>query len=79
MWVRLRELPPPNRMGPRPGMAAFHREYLWQRCRRGVKVSSGLMAEIQPLGCLRGYAGLAREPNQRVRTSSIPRGRTSSA
>jgi hypothetical protein len=33
---RLCELPPRNGIAPRPGMPAFHREYLWQRWTEGV-------------------------------------------
>ncbi|MDX6484255.1 MAG: hypothetical protein QOE95_2026, partial [Gaiellaceae bacterium] len=59
-WIRLRELPERNRMAPRPGMPEFYREYLWQRWTEGCHSVKRLMAEIQPLGYVGGYAGLAK-------------------
>ena len=59
-WIRLRELPTRNPMAPQPGMPAFYREYLWQRWTEGCQSVKRLMAEIQPLGYVGGYAGLAK-------------------
>ncbi|MEP7305206.1 MAG: ISL3 family transposase [Acidobacteriota bacterium] len=59
-WIRLRELPVRNRMAPRPGMPEFYREYLWRRWTAGCQSVKRLMAEIQPLGYVGGYAGLAK-------------------
>jgi hypothetical protein len=59
-WIRLRELPFRNRMEPRPGMPEFCREYLWRRWTEGCQSVKRLMAEIQQLGYVGGYAGLAK-------------------
>jgi transposase len=59
-WIRLRELPRRARMEPRPGMPEFYREYLWRRWTEGCRSVKRLMAEIQPLGYVGGYAGLAK-------------------
>ncbi|MEP7309370.1 MAG: ISL3 family transposase [Acidobacteriota bacterium] len=59
-WTRLRELPFRNRMEPRVGMPEFYREYLWRRWTEGCQSVKRLMAEIQPLGYVGGYAGLAK-------------------
>src|SRR4051794_5758462 len=47
-------------MEPRPGMPEFYREYLWRRWTEGCQSVKRLMAEIQPLGYVGGYAGLAK-------------------
>jgi hypothetical protein len=47
-------------MEPRVGMAAFYREYLLQRWAEGCQNVRELMAEIETLGCVGSYAGLAR-------------------
>jgi transposase len=59
-WVRLEDLPERNRMEPRVGMAAFYREYLIQRWAEGCQSVRLLMAEIETLGYVGGYASLAR-------------------
>jgi hypothetical protein len=59
-WVHLTELPIRNRMAPRPGMPAFYREYLQRRWAEGCQSGRVLMAEIQPLGYVGGYTGLAK-------------------
>jgi hypothetical protein len=59
-WVRLEELPERNRMEPRVGMAAFYREYLTRRWAEGCQSVRLLMAEIETLGYVGSYAGLAR-------------------
>jgi transposase len=59
-WIRVRELPRRARMAPRPGMPEFYREYLWRRWTEGCRSVKRLMAEIQPLGYVGGYAGLAK-------------------
>ena len=59
-WIRLTELPTRNRMAPRPGMPDFYREYLQRRWTEGCQSARMLMAEIQPLGYVGGYAGLAK-------------------
>ena len=59
-WMRLSELPTRNRMAPRPGMPDFYREYLQRRWAEGCQSARILMAEIQPLGYVGGYAGLAK-------------------
>jgi hypothetical protein len=41
-------------------MAAFYREYLVRRWAEGCRSGRLLMAEIEPLGYIGGYAGLAR-------------------
>jgi transposase len=59
-WIRLEDLPERNRMDPRVGMAAFYREYLVRRWAEGCCSVRLLMAEIEPLGYVGSYAGLAR-------------------
>lgn len=59
-WIRLSELPTRNRMAPRPGMPDFYREYLRRRWAEGCQSGRRLMAEIQPLGYVGCYAGLAK-------------------
>jgi hypothetical protein len=51
-----------NAIAWRPARACrrFFREYLWQRWTEGCHSVKRLMAEIQPLGYLGGYAGLAK-------------------
>ena len=56
----LEDLPERNRMEPRVGMAAFYREYLIRRWAEGCQSVRLLMAEIEPLGYVGSYAGLAR-------------------
>ena len=41
-------------------MPEFYREYLWRRWTEGCQSVKRLMAEIQPLGYVGGYAGLAK-------------------
>jgi hypothetical protein len=41
-------------------MPEFYREYLWRRWTEGCRSVKRLMAEIQPLGYVGGYAGLAK-------------------
>jgi transposase len=59
-WIRLEELPERNRMEPRVGMAAFYEEYLIRRWAEGNQSVRLLMAEIETLGYVGSYAGLAR-------------------
>jgi hypothetical protein len=59
-WIRLEDLPERNRMEPRVGMARFYREYLVRRWAEGCRSVRLLMAEIEPLGDIGGYARLVR-------------------
>jgi hypothetical protein len=59
-WIRLEDLPERNRMEPRVGMAAFYREYLMRRWAEGCQSVRMPMAEIETLGYVGCYAGLAR-------------------
>jgi hypothetical protein len=67
MWIRLRELPPRNRMAPRPGMPAFYREYLWQRWTEGCQSVKRLMAEI-PISPLRHRRAIENGSDRRPTT-----------
>jgi transposase len=59
-WIRLSDLPMRNRMAPRPGMPEFYREYLQRRWTEGCQSARVLMAEIQTLGYIGCYGGLAK-------------------
>jgi transposase len=59
-WIRLNDLPERNRMDPRVGMAEFYREYLLRRWTEGCQIGRVLMGEIQTLGYVGSYAGLAK-------------------
>ena len=59
-WLRASELPPRKRMAPRPGMPDFYREHLRRRWTEGCQDGRRLMAEIQALGFVGCYSGLAR-------------------
>lgn len=59
-WMRVSELPPRKRMAPRPGMPDFYREYLRRRWTEGCQSGRRLMAEIQTLGFVGCYSGLAK-------------------
>jgi transposase len=59
-WWRLSERPPRKRIAPRPGMPAFYHDYLQQRWTEGCRSGRLLMAEIQALGYVGRYAGLAK-------------------
>ena len=59
-WWRVSELPPRKRMAPRPGMPAFYHDYLQRRWTEGCRSGRVLMAEIQALGYVGGYTGLAK-------------------
>lgn len=59
-WLPLTELPTRSEMAPRAGMPAFYREYLQRRWTEGCQSGRRLMAEIQTLGYVGGYAGLAK-------------------
>ena len=58
--ARLDALPERNRMEPRVGMPEFYRAYLMRRWVEGCQSVRVLMAEIQTLGYLGCYGGLAR-------------------
>jgi transposase len=59
-WIRLGDAPSRGRMTPQPGMPAFYRDYLQRRWTDGCQSARRLMAEIQPLGYVGSYAGLAK-------------------
>ncbi|MEP7307483.1 MAG: transposase [Acidobacteriota bacterium] len=59
-WLRLDDLPERHRMEPRVGMPEFYREYLMRRWAEGCESVRVLMAEIQTLGYVGCYGGLAR-------------------
>jgi hypothetical protein len=59
-WIRLTDLPERNRMDPRVGMAEFYREYLLRRWGEGCQIGRVLMGEIETLGYVGSYAGLAK-------------------
>jgi transposase len=59
-WWRVSELPSRKRMAPRPGMPAFYHDYLQRRWTEGCRSGRLLMAEIQALGYVGRYAGLAK-------------------
>ncbi|MEP7307671.1 MAG: transposase, partial [Acidobacteriota bacterium] len=59
-WIRLEELPERNRMEPRVGMPEFYRAYLMRRWAEGCQSVRVVMAEIQALGYVGCYGGLAR-------------------
>jgi transposase len=59
-WIRLNDVPERNRMDPRVGMAEFYREYLLRRWREGCQIGRVLLGEIQTLGYVGSYAGLAK-------------------
>jgi transposase len=59
-WIRLDDLPERNRMEPRVGMPEFYRAYLMRRWAEGCQSVRVLMEEIQTLGYVGCYGGLAR-------------------
>ncbi|MEP7308515.1 MAG: transposase [Acidobacteriota bacterium] len=59
-WLPASELPPRKRMAPRPGMPDFYEEQLRRRWTEGCQDGRRLMAEIQALGFVGCYSGLAR-------------------
>jgi len=59
-WLPASELPPRKRMAPRPGMPDFYEEHLRRRWTEGCQDGRRLMAEIQALGFVGCYSGLAR-------------------
>ena len=80
-WVRLDDLPERNRMEPRVGMPEFYREHLQRRWAEGCQSVRVLMDEIQTLGYVGCYGGLARllapwrlhgVPADRPRVSDVP-------
>jgi hypothetical protein len=58
--IRLNDLPERNRMDPRVRMAEFYREYLLRGWREGCQIGRVLLGEIQTLGYVGSYAGLAK-------------------
>jgi transposase len=72
-WVYLSELPPRNRMAPRSGMPDFYLAYLRRRWTEGCQSGRLLLAEVQTLGYVGCYSGLAkllapwREPESAAR------------
>jgi transposase len=80
-WIRLDDLPNRNRMEPRVGMPEFYRAYLMRRWAEGCQSVRVLMGEIQTLGYVGCYGGLARllapwrlhgVPPDRPRVSDAP-------
>jgi transposase len=59
-WIQFDELPERSRMQPRPGMPESFRDYLRQRWQAGCRHGRTLFAEIQKLGYVGCYSGLAK-------------------